>query len=219
MPKQPNFQKGFSLIEIAIVLIIVGLMMSAFLMPLAAQIDSRDYRASRKSLEEIKEALYGYAVVNGRLPCPDTTGDGFEDGCLTIANNATTGGDLPWMTLGVERNDPWGNPFRYRVNDAFGTTFTLSTAPITNGIINIYTDSTLTTRVASGVSAIIYSSGKNGAIQPPNSADELENTAVAGGAYDRNFVSRDFTPTFDDTVSWVSPNILFNRMVTAGKLP
>jgi prepilin-type N-terminal cleavage/methylation domain-containing protein len=219
MPKQLYLQKGFSLIEVAIVLIIVGLMMSAFLMPLAAQMDSRDYRMSRKSLEDIKEALYGYAVVNGRLPCPDINGDGFEDACSTTANNATTGGDLPWMTLGVERIDPWGNPFRYRINDAFGTTFSLATAPITNGIINVYTDSTLTTRIASGVTAIIYSSGKNGAIQPPSSADELENTAVAGGTYDRNFVSHDFTPTFDDTVVWISPNILFNRMVTAGKLP
>jgi len=31
--------------------------------------------------------------------------------------------------------------------------------------------------------------------------------------------SHSFTPVFDDLVVWVSPNILFNRMVVAGKLP
>jgi hypothetical protein len=34
-----------------------------------------------------------------------------------------------------------------------------------------------------------------------------------------NFVSKQMTPTFDDLVVWISPNVLFNRMVAAGKLP
>jgi hypothetical protein len=33
------------------------------------------------------------------------------------------------------------------------------------------------------------------------------------------FVSHNPTPTFDDLVIWISPNVLINRMVSAGKLP
>lgn len=48
----------------------------------------------------------------------------------------------------------------------------------------------------------------------PPLTDEAENTDG-----DSNFVSHDFQPGFDDTVLWLSPNTLFNRMVTAGQLP
>lgn len=215
-----KYKSGFTLVEVAIVLVIVGLLVSAFLAPLSAQRDLKDYSQVRTDLAQIQEALYGFAVANGRLPCPDTTGnDGLEDACVGITNATSTGGNLPWATLGVQANDPWGRTYQYRVNDAFGKTFTLSTTGSGAGILKVYTDSALGTSVADNVPAVIYSSGKNGAVQPPISADELENRVTAGTKFDANFVSHDFSPTFDDVVVWVSPNILFNRMVAAGKLP
>lgn len=73
-------------------------------------------------MEEIKEALYGYAMGNGALPCPDKNGDGEQD----FASPATTPpscddveGWLPWQTLGVDRGDAWGFRFRYRVTPEF----------------------------------------------------------------------------------------------------
>jgi len=49
---------------------------------------------------------------------------------------------------------------------------------------------------------------------------------TAPTALGRNFVSGDFRAgtasndeNFDDSVAWISPNILINRMVSAGKLP
>jgi hypothetical protein len=68
------------------------------------------------------------------------------------------------------------------------------------------------------VPAVIYSTGKNGA-SGGTSADEAENPNPNSADNNRVFVSHDFTPTFDDMVIWISPNILFNRMVAAGKLP
>jgi type II secretion system protein G len=209
---------GFTLIEIAIVLVIIGLLVSTLLAPLNAQLDIKNYNQVRTDLEQIKEALYGYAVVNGSLPCPDTDGDGVANVGCNSANTSSTGGNLPWVTLGVQGNDPWNRPYQYRVNGAFTTTFSLNTVGVTTGILMVYTDSTLTTTVANNVPAVIYSSGKNGATQPPVSADELENTTT-GVKFDANFVSHDLSPTFDDVVVWISPNVLFNRMVAAGKLP
>lgn len=211
--------RGFTLVEVAIVLVIVGLLLSAFLAPLSAQRDLKDYSQVRTDLAQIQEALYGFAVANGRLPCPDTTGDGIADTCVGVTGATSTPGNLPWVTLGVQANDPWNRPYQYRVNDAFGTTFTLSTTGSGAGILKVYTDNTLGTTVANNIPAVIYSSGKNGAVQPPISADELENITTAGTKLDVNFVSHDFSPTFDDVVVWVSSNILFNRMVAAGKLP
>ena len=209
---------GFTLVEMAIVLVIVGLLVSTLLTPLSAQRDLKDYSQVRSDLEQIKEALYGYAIVNGSLPCPDTDGDGVANAGCSSASNSSTGGNLPWVTLGVQGNDPWNNPYQYRVNGAFIAVFSLASAGSGAGILRVYTDSGLTSTLASNVPAVIYSSGKNGAVQPPTSADELENTTT-GAKFDANFVSHEFTPTFDDVVVWVSSNILFNRMVTSGKLP
>ena len=80
------------------------------------------------------------------------------------------------------------------------------------------------------VNLVILSYGKNGfgainsATNTPNpapaSADEVENTNG-----DSKFVSRSQTDVnsaageFDDIVVWLSSNVLFNRLVAAGKLP
>ncbi len=67
--------------------------------------------------------------------------------------------------------------------------------------------------------AVLYSVGRNGAF-PGVGTDEQENTD-----FDLIFVSRTPTPFeaaplagFDDLVIWVSPNILYNRMIAAGAI-
>jgi hypothetical protein len=77
---------------------------------------------------------------------------------------------------------------------------------------------------------VVISHGKNGngAYSPQGTqlplgtdVDEQDNQLTAGGTAtaNTNFVSKAPVATFDDIVIWLSPNILFNRMVTAGKLP
>jgi len=56
---------GFSLVELAIVLIIVALLLSSLLSPLSAQIDQRNYNETQQQISEIREALIGFAVANG----------------------------------------------------------------------------------------------------------------------------------------------------------
>ncbi len=222
---------GFTLVEMAVVLVIVGLMLGGLMIPLTAQMDQSRVSEARKDLSEIKEALIGYAIANGRLPCPDTDGDGIENACGTTTSAESSQGNLPWVTLGIEGTDPWGRHYQYRVNDAFGavgTPFSLSTVGTgtTTGILRICADYVCAATLAINVPAVIYSSGKNGAVQPPVGADELENTTDKTNAkFDRTFVSHEFASSgaangeYDDILTWISPNILFNRMVAAGKLP
>jgi prepilin-type N-terminal cleavage/methylation domain-containing protein len=61
---------GFTLMELAIVLFIVSLLIGGMLMPLSAQHEIRGRQETEKALATIREALIGFAVINGRLPCP-----------------------------------------------------------------------------------------------------------------------------------------------------
>ena len=243
---------GFTLIEMAMVLMIVGLLLGGMLVPLSAQMDQRNVSDTQKTLSDIKEAIIGYAIANGRFPCPaSATSNGVESpvgggNCTNFYN-----GFVPAATLGITSTvdnqgntgfavDSWGNRIHYAVtswnsaspslNDVFTTTngmhsvgmsglapnlIVCSVASTYSGSCSV-ANSTLTS--SPGVPAVIYSTGKNGA-SGGTSADEAENPDPNSADNDRVFVSHDFTPTFDDLVVWISPNILYNRMVAAGTLP
>jgi len=125
--------RGFTLIELTIVLFILGLLLSSFLAPLAARVEQEERKNTRIQLNEIEEVIYGYVLQNNYLPCPDcsdntggcaavTANDGEEDtvngpGSSKICANDI--GNLPWVTLGVKGIDEWDNLFTYRVDDVF----------------------------------------------------------------------------------------------------
>jgi type II secretion system protein G len=206
---------GFTLVEMAVVLIIMGFVIGALVTPLTAQVEQSRLSEANKDLSEIKEALLGYVAVNGFFPCPDTSGDGTDDGCANTNSTASTGGNLPWSTLGLKSNDPWGKPYQYRVNNAFTAPFNLNTVGSGAGIIKICTDNTCTNTESANVPLIVFSYGKNGGTQPPIGLDEKEN---ADG--DGVFVKHDFVQNgFDDVLMWISTNVVMNRMVTTGRLP
>jgi type II secretion system protein G len=210
-----KYISGFSLVEMAVVLIIIGFVIGAFVTPLTSQVDQSHLSEANKDLSEIKEALLGYAAVNGFLPCPDTDGDGVADNCLNANSALSTGGNLPWSTLGLKSKDPWGRPYQYRINNAFSAPFNLNTKGTSTGIITICTDNSCANTESDNVPLIVFSFGKNGAIQPPISLDEKEN-ADADGV----FVKHDFVQNgFDDVLMWISTSVLMNRMIIAGKLP
>ena len=57
----PNFRlkmNGFTLVEMAIVLVIFGLILSALLTPLAAQRNLRAIEGTKQSLKTISEDIY-----------------------------------------------------------------------------------------------------------------------------------------------------------------
>jgi len=110
-------KQGFTLIEMTMVLLIVGLLVGSFVIPLGAQMDINNIKATDQRLAQIKEALLGYAARNRRLPCPASNATtGIED--TTICNSERF---LPWAVLGVDSKDAWGNYFIYRVDTAHTT--------------------------------------------------------------------------------------------------
>jgi prepilin-type N-terminal cleavage/methylation domain-containing protein len=228
---------GFTLIEIAVAVFIIALVMGSILVPLTTQVESRQVSDTQKNLDEIRDALIGFAVANGYLPCPDTDTDGSEN--LTGSNCTSAEGNFPHSTLGVNGVDVWGNRLRYRVDTDFTNRATLFTLQ-SEANLEVCTTSTCSTALPeqvlitpgatfprNGAVAVVLSHGKNGsgATNPlgvtnsaPPSANELENTDN-----DSRFVSRPHGSgtfgEFDDVVTWVGKSLLFNRMVAAGKLP
>jgi len=207
MMSYPTTSRGFSLIELSIVLVIVGLVIAGMLVPLSAQIDQKNYNETQKAMVELRDGLIGYASSNGYLPCRDITGDGQED---------PAEGNLPWADLGMGKQDAWGRKFQYRVMKDFAnsaTRFTLASAGSSATLMTI-SDTTGVT-LALRVPAVIVSKGKSGAGAGVN---EQENSDK-----DDSFVSD--VPSavagneFDDIVVWVPSTLLFNRMLSAGKLP
>lgn len=217
--------KGFSLVELAIVLIIVGLLISAFLVPLGAQRDLRDYTETRNRLEQIREAMYGYAIINGSLPCPTTTADptdnvnyGHSDAACLLTDPA---GVLPWKDLGTQESDAWGlqrnlatDPWVgywvYRVDPNFTAAFSLTTAPAGNINIRKSDGATSLTIAAERAVAVVCTTGKDRTANGQNASFETVNPI-----YEEDVQ----TPTFDDMCIWITRPSLFNRMVAAGKLP
>lgn len=122
-------QLGFSLVEMAMVIIVIGLLLGGLLMPVASQIEQEKRQLTQKRLETIKEALLGFAIDKGYLPCPaddPNSGQGQTVVDPTVhpqpaAKPCTLQeGYLPWIDLALDKakKDAWGRPFRYTLDQA-----------------------------------------------------------------------------------------------------
>ncbi|MDY6878700.1 MAG: LamG-like jellyroll fold domain-containing protein [Thermodesulfobacteriota bacterium] len=113
-------RSGFTLIEMAVVIVIAGIIISIVATVLPSLIQTAKIKQARAILEKTDYALQGYLIANNRLPCPDSTGDGHADpndggDCSSYIGN------IPYLSLGLSNgNDPWGNPIRYAVYGAAG---------------------------------------------------------------------------------------------------
>lgn len=148
-PSRMRRQAGFTLIEMAVVVVIIGILMAAGLKVAGVQRDAASYSATRTKQEAIKQALINYLRNNRRLPCPDSRVGWGNDGAAfavgsepdgienrAVVTGATTQPDttqncearfgvLPWATLGLPRDaalDGFGNFYTYHVKAAGAAT-------------------------------------------------------------------------------------------------
>lgn len=228
-------QQGFTLIEIAVVLLIITFLLGSLLVPLTTQVEQRGVSETEKRLAEIKEALIGYAIATGHLPCPAVSAsDGSED--RSAGACAKRVGFLPWVTLGVPKADAWSNLFRYSVDPDFALDTQILIAE--KGDIVIWTrnaagaEVALTNSAAPEIPVVVLSHGPNGfgatsdigiarATPSPWSGDEHHNATSAAGVKFYSRIRGENTGAtggrFDDMVVWISPNVLISRMVEAGR--
>ena len=236
----PARQTGFTLTELSIVLIIVGLLIGGMMVPMSVQRDIQKANETQRQLTEIKEALLGFSIVNGRLPCPAAPGtSGVEAPVGGAVCSNPWDGFLPAATLGVGPTDAqgyaldaWNNRIRYAVTTSDSSAFTSSNGmktrwnsatPMMSPDLHVCnsaaaiagTNCPAPNFLTNSAVAVVFSAGKNGG-DTPTSAGELANWT---SSVDRVFVATEAGPDFDDMLLWLSPNILFSRMISAGKLP
>jgi len=263
--------RGFTLTELAITVTIVALLIGGIALTLTAQNEARQFNETQARLATAQEALVGFAIRNGRLPCPAAPAgaaafrdggvipvDGTGEEAFAAGGTSANGncwqfhGLLPAMTLGISATDArgylldaWDTPVRYSVTNwtvnvappppaftpptlPYANVFSRTNGIATLGVAGLTPDlrvcsaaacaagQVLTT--AGTVPAVILSVGKNRKLVG-HDVDEAENFDA-----DVTFVNHEPRPTggsggeFDDLVTWLSVNVLVNRMVAAGAL-
>ena len=115
--------QGFTLIEMAVVLLILGTLLGGLLSAIAQVSDNARRTNAGSDLERIEEALFGFAQAHGYLPCPASAiSSGVQDP-VGGGNCSFPHGFVPAATLGLAGRintdgllmDPWSNPYRYSV--------------------------------------------------------------------------------------------------------
>lgn len=242
-------QGGFTLIEIAIVLLIVVILLGYTVAMFPVQQELKQYRKADADMESIIEHLIAYAQVRGRLPCPDSDTDGLEN---SVGGTDCTAyyGLVPGRTLGIDGKysaagvliDPWGQGYRYAIADtdfSLDGEFDLVTANeireegINNVVPSLFlcedsnvspNDADTTCADVSGaevianVAVVIISMGKDFAA--PTSNIEAENIDdFLDGTNDHVYIFAARRDDYDDIVKWISPNLLFSKMIEADQLP
>jgi len=156
---------GFSLVEMAVVTLLVGIFLTMGLAAFRASQDAQAVSTTLAKQNAIRDALIGYLRRYGRLPCADidfSAPDGIENrstagdpttSCATSPSNARFG-LVPYSTLGLARDaavDGWGNFFSYQVSNSVSSdAFNPGTPSYNSPIPGYYRDWTLTANLRSG---------------------------------------------------------------------
>jgi prepilin-type N-terminal cleavage/methylation domain-containing protein len=128
--------RGFTLVELAVVLAIVTLLMSTMLFTLSAQTEARNFAENARRLEQIRELTLGYAVANRRLPCPATSTSVGQESLTGGTCTSFYDGYVPAKTIGFSPTDSegyaldvWGNRIRFAVANLITNCSGSSTTP------------------------------------------------------------------------------------------
>ncbi|MDH7942549.1 prepilin-type N-terminal cleavage/methylation domain-containing protein [Pseudohongiella sp. SYSU M77423] len=89
-----NRQRGFSLLELSVVLVLLA---GAALLLVQGRSSGPDVSSTDTLLASADEQLIYFLAIHSRLPCPDFDGDGRED----CGGSASSKGTLPYRTLGM----------------------------------------------------------------------------------------------------------------------
>ena len=103
-------QRGFTLLEVMVVVVILGILAALVVPKIISRPDEARIMAAKQDIASLMQALKLYRLDNQRYP---TT----EQGLQALIIKPTTPPIPPnWKTGGyVERlpKDPWGNPYQY----------------------------------------------------------------------------------------------------------
>jgi prepilin-type N-terminal cleavage/methylation domain-containing protein len=206
-------QKGFSLVEIAIVLVVVGLLVSGGLLGLAPVLQGNKISQTNAQMDKIEQALVLYVIQNGCLPCPAApgatmTGQASDAAGEYSAGSCTSGGTnlcdpvqgpVPWVNLGLSRDDvidAYGNFIDYAPSSTLNQSSTsmVRTPPSTYPAGTLDVDSVSGTDQTSAAAYVLISHGLDGSHGYTASSGTLRGDPNGSAAQSCNSIARTTCP-------------------------
>jgi len=234
-------QRGFSLVELSIVLIIVGLLVGTAATPISSSIKQARFKRTVAQLNNIHEVLTGHLIATGRLPCPLRFNAVQPDDATTTSPCLTQHGALPATALGLvgARSpgggllDEWGREYLYAVSladhqqlgELKAPDWLTTGEPAAIGAENLSADLQLCRSVAANNCAaknlianqivwVVHSRGEN------DNADGLESeNADNDKVFTISGYSSNQQQPFDDQLIWASRSELVYWLLKANWLP
>jgi prepilin-type N-terminal cleavage/methylation domain-containing protein len=223
---------GFTLIEMGIVLVVIGLVTAGGASAIGPIVENSKIAQTNQKLDRIEQALVLHIIRYGCLPCPAVGSETYTAGDADLGRASTDAavryasgcqsadclavGVVPWVNLGLSEAD---------ITDGFGTRITFQLATVTapaprlqdtNGMVrtppstypvgNIPVQNAGATALTSEAAYVLLSHG-------PNRSDGYQATTGApmAAGTDANevlnaggatYVQDDRSQTFDDIVRW-----------------
>ncbi|HEY5895997.1 MAG TPA: type II secretion system major pseudopilin GspG [Burkholderiales bacterium] len=106
--------KGFTLLELLVVIVIIGLLAGYVAPRYFGQVGKSEVQVARAQIDSLEKALDQYRLDNRHYPSAE---QGLDALVLKPADEASWSG--PYLKKAVP-NDPWGRPYVYRVPGAKG---------------------------------------------------------------------------------------------------
>ena len=119
VPRRRRPTAGFTLLELLVVMVIIGLLVAVVGPRYFAQVGKSQVKAARAQIEEIGKAIDQYRIDVGH---PPTTEQGLA------ALNAQPPGEQNWAGPYLQKNvplDPWGSPYVYAAPGTHNNDFDL----------------------------------------------------------------------------------------------
>lgn len=157
--KERLSQNGFTIIELAVVLVITGIMFSLFISAFLMQIERNKILVTKSRIAQIHESLNEYLRVNGRYPCPasrmqDPANPNFGQEVTTTCNTGAFAGTVrnggvrigavPNKTLNLPDEfsfDLWDHRLTYAVTENLATKISdVSQYTADGGLISVIDD-------------------------------------------------------------------------------
>lgn len=179
--KRAGLALGFTLIEMAIVLVVIGLLLSGGIVAITPVVQGTKVSETKSKLDRVEQALVLHVIRYGCLPCPATPGTAstvatagqasaggtpYATGCQAGACDNTLG-VVPWVNLEISESDAadgFGKRFTYALSPGLQSTDGMTRTPPSGypaGTLDV--NNIAGTAITSAAAYVLISHGSDGA--------------------------------------------------------